>query len=43
LEPDKLISASLDNTMRVWDPKDMTCLSVMENSEKSEIAAVHYL
>lgn len=39
----RLISASLDNTIRVWDPKDMTCVTVLESSEQNEIAALHYL
>lgn len=43
MEPDKLITASLDNTIGVWDPKDMSCLAILENSDKNEIAAVHYL
>jgi hypothetical protein len=25
----KLITVSLDNTMRIWDPQDLTCLSVL--------------
>jgi WD40 repeat protein len=39
----RLISASLDNTIRTWDPKDMSCLSTLENNDPSEIAAIHYL
>ena len=31
----KIVSVSLDNTMRVWDPTDLTCLEVMENPEKA--------
>jgi|JI6StandDraft_1071083.scaffolds.fasta_scaffold06094_5 hypothetical protein len=31
----KLVTVSLDNTMRVWDPQDLTCLAVLENPEKS--------
>ena len=31
----KLITVSLDNTMRVWDPIDLTCLAVLDNLEKS--------
>lgn len=31
----KLITVSLDNTMRVWDPQDLTCIQVMRNPEKS--------
>ena len=39
----KMISVSLDNTLRVWDPTDLTCLEVMENPEKAEICSLFYL
>ena len=39
----KMISVSLDNTLRVWDPTDLTCLEVMENPEKAEISSLFYL
>lgn len=39
----KLITISLDNTMRVWDPFDLVCLLVMENPEKAEMSCLHYL
>ncbi|EGR30566.1 WD repeat protein, partial [Ichthyophthirius multifiliis] len=39
----KLISTSLDNTIRVWDPKDMQCQNLLENNEKQEISCLSYL
>ncbi|CAD8158706.1 unnamed protein product [Paramecium pentaurelia] len=42
-EPKKLVSASLDNTIRVWDSKDMSCISTIETGEKNEISSMHYL
>lgn len=39
----KIISVSLDNTMRVWDPNDLSCLEVMQNPEKAEISSLFYL
>lgn len=42
-EPPKLISASLDGTIRVWDPKDLTSIGLLENSGNSEISAFCYL
>ncbi len=41
-DPPKLVSVSLDNTMRVWDPKDFTQLTRLGN-EREEIASLHYL
>ena len=35
----KLYSASLDNTVRVWDPYDLTCQRILEESE-SEISSM---
>jgi WD40 repeat protein len=41
-EPDfRIFSASLDNTMRLWDPYDMACVRVMSESE-SEISAMTF-
>lgn len=31
----KIISVSLDNTMRVWDPTDLSPLELLPNPEKS--------
>jgi hypothetical protein len=28
----KIVTVSLDNTMRIWDPQDLTCLVVLDNS-----------
>lgn len=39
----KLVTVSLDNTMRVWDPQDLTCLAVLDNPENSEISSLWYL
>jgi WD40 repeat protein len=39
----RLVSASLDNTIRVWDPKDMSCINIMENNEKNEMSCLYYL
>lgn len=33
----------MDNTIRIWDPKDMSCMNLLENNEKSEISCIHYL
>ncbi len=39
-EPDhRIFSASLDNTVRVWDPYDMACLNVLQGGT-SEISAM---
>ena len=42
-ESPKLVTISLDNTMRVWDPSDLGCTLVLENPEKAEISCLHYL
>lgn len=39
----RLISASIDNTIRVWDPKDMQCQNILENADKDEITCLAYL
>lgn len=40
----KVLSASLDNTIRYWDTKsEMTTISIMENDEKSELSSMTYL
>jgi len=39
----KILSASLDNTIRLWDSKDMSTIAVMENDEKSELSCMSYL
>jgi WD40 repeat protein len=39
----KLVTVSLDNTMRVWDPTDLSCLEVLKNPEKCEITTLFYL
>jgi len=39
----KILSCSLDNTIRLWDSKDMQTIAVMENDEKSELACMSYL
>ena len=54
LEPEKLLSSkvhddpkilswSLDNTIRFWDAKDMTTIVTMESPEHSEISWMTYL
>lgn len=42
-EPARLVSASLDNTIRVWEPKDMSCNFVLDNSSNNEISSFHFL
>jgi WD40 repeat protein len=42
-ESSKLVSASLDNTVRVWEPKDMTSIMVLDNDHPFEISALHFL
>jgi len=38
------LSASLDNTIWLWDTKsEMTTISIMENDEKSELSSMSYL
>ena len=37
-----LYSASLDNTIRSWDPYDMACVSTMEETS-SEISCMTYI
>lgn len=27
----KIVTVALDNTMRVWDPSDLSCLDVLKN------------
>lgn len=39
----KIISCSLDNTIRFWDAKEMNTLSVMESPEHSELSCMTYL
>ena len=39
----KVLSCSLDNTIRFWDSKDMKTISVLENDERSELACIAYL
>lgn len=39
----KIVSVSLDNSMRVWDPVDLSVLEVLPNPEKSEISCLFYL
>jgi len=40
----KILSASLDNTIRLWDTKqEMTTLTILENDEKSELSSMAYL
>ena len=39
----KIVSISLDNSMRVWDANDLTCLEVLANPEKAEMTALFYL
>lgn len=36
-----MISAGQDNTIRVWDPEDMTCLRVLQEG-RSEITAMTF-
>jgi WD40 repeat protein len=38
-----LVSASLDNTIRVWEPKDMSCNFVLDNTSNNEISSFHFL
>jgi hypothetical protein len=37
----RIFSASIDNTMRLWDPYDMACIRVLEESI-SEVSAMTY-
>ncbi|PNH10255.1 Outer row dynein assembly protein 16 [Tetrabaena socialis] len=37
----RIFSASLDNTMRLWDPYDMACIRVMDEV-KSEVSAMTF-
>jgi WD40 repeat protein len=39
----KILSASLDNTIRLWDSKDLSCITIMENDERSELSCMTYL
>lgn len=40
----KILSCSLDNTIRFWDSKDMSTVMVVENSdEQSEFSCMAYL
>ena len=40
----RLVTASLDNSVRVWDPKDLTSLGILELSETDpEITCLLYL
>ena len=40
----KILSASLDNTIWLWDTKgEMQTISIMENDERSELASMSYL
>lgn len=41
VEQPLLYSASLDGTIRAWDPFDMSCLSVLRET-RSEIACLHH-
>ena len=43
VEEPKILSCSLDNTIRFWDGKDMSVISVMENDERSELSSMCYL
>ena len=36
-----MISAGQDNTIRIWDPEDMTCLRVIQEG-RSEITAMTF-
>lgn len=41
-EPDhRVLSASTDGTVRVWDPKDMSCSRVLDH-DLSEISAMAF-
>ena len=42
-EKPKILTCSLDNTIRFWESKDMSTLSVMENDPKSELSCMAYL
>ncbi len=39
----KVISISLDNSMRIWDPIDLSPLEVLVNQEKEEMSCIFYL
>ena len=39
----KIISASLDNSIRFWDAAEMKTLSMVEAPEKSEISSITFL
>lgn len=41
-EPTRLISVSLDKTIRIWDPKDLTSIGLLTNDE-NEISCLLYL
>jgi len=39
----RIISASLDNSLKVWDPRYIQCLNTLENKGKSEIMCLSCL
>ncbi len=39
----KILTCSLDNTIRLWDVKEMTQITVMEAPEHSEISCMTFL
>ncbi len=39
----KIITCSLDNTIRLWDAKEMSLVTVMESPEHSEISCMTFL
>lgn len=39
----KILTCSLDNTIRFWDAKDMSTIVTMESPEKSELSCMAYL
>ena len=39
----KILSCSLDNTIRFWDAKDMSTIITMESPEESELSCMTYL
>ena len=39
----KILTCSLDNTIRYWDAKDMVTMTIMESPETSELSCMTFL
>jgi len=42
-EKPRVVSASMDNTIRLWDSGEMTTLNVLESPENSEVTCMEFL